>query len=158
LLSNDSNIGWLCAFTWQTGLGGCAYFVGTLIQALLVLRYPDYHYHTWHGSLLALAYLIIVVIFNTFLARKLPMLECIFVFIHIVGILIFIPLLILSPRREGGSPLVDFYNPGGWISNGVATMIGGASPITALIGFDCSVHMCMVIYPFGLLFLTYLPI
>jgi hypothetical protein len=71
------------------------------------------------------------------------MAEGIFVIIHILGICIMIPLWILSPRREGGSPLVDFYNPSGWVSSGVATLVGSNAPISALIGFDCSVHMCM---------------
>jgi choline transport protein len=108
-----------------------------------VLNIPDYIFKRWHGTLLALAYLLIAIVFNTLLARRLPMLEGIFVIIHILGILILIPVWILSPRSEGGSPLVDFYNPNGWASNGVATMIGSVVPITALIGFDCSVHMCM---------------
>jgi choline transport protein len=69
------------------------------------------------------------------------MVESIFVILHILGILIFIPLWALSPRREGGSPLIDFYNGGGWASNGLSTMIGTVGPVAALIGFDCSVHM-----------------
>jgi amino acid transporter len=52
-----------------------------------------------------------------------------------------IPLWVLSPPKEGGSPIVDFYNPSGWRSNGLATLVGLTGPITALIGFDCSVHM-----------------
>jgi amino acid transporter len=71
------------------------------------------------------------------------MIEGIFVLCHILGIVIMIPLWIMSPLREGGSPLVDFYNPNGWSSNGVATMVGSIAPIGSLIGFDCSVHMCM---------------
>jgi hypothetical protein len=88
------------------------------------------------------------------------MVEGIFVFCHILGIVIFVPLWVLSPRREGGSPLVDFYNPNGWMSNGVATLAGVASPLSALIGFDCSIHMGMLIpdpLTFWLLFLTYMP-
>ena len=136
-------IGWLCAISWQAGLGGSAYLAGTIIQALFVLNIETYNYERWQGSLLGLAFLVIGVIFNTVLARRLPMVEGIFVFCHILGIVIFIPLLVLAPRREGGSPLVEFFNPSGWISNGVATLAGINAPITSLIGFDCSVHMCM---------------
>jgi hypothetical protein len=81
--------------------------------------------------------------FNTLLARRLPTLEVIFVLLHILGVVIFIPLLVLAPKREGGSPLVEFYNGGGWASNGLSTMIGTVGPTAALIGFDCSVHMGM---------------
>jgi hypothetical protein len=120
---------------------------------------PDYIYKRWQGSLLTLVFLLIAVIFNTILARKLPMVEGLLVFLHILGIVIFIPLWILSSRREGGAPLVEFYNPSGWMSNGVATLVGVSAPITALTGFDCSVHMGMLIadpLTFWLLFLTYL--
>jgi choline transport protein len=133
----------LCAVTWQTSIAAASFFFGTLIQALFVLNIPDYVFHRWHGSLIALAYLILAVIFNTLLARKLPMIEGVFVICHILGIVIMIPLLVYSPRREGGSPLVDFYNPSGWASNGLATMVGSVGPVTCLIGFDCSVHMGM---------------
>jgi Amino acid permease len=134
-------IGWLCAITWQTGVAGSAYVAGTMIQGLFVLNIETYHYQRWHGSLLTLALLLITVIFNTFLARKLPIVEGLFVILHILGIIIFIPLWILGPKREGGAPLVEFYNGGGWASNGLSTMIGTVAPAAALIGFDCSVHM-----------------
>jgi amino acid transporter len=140
-----SNTGWLCAITWQSGVSGNAYVAGTLIQGLFVLNIKSYDYKQWHGSLLTLLMLLIAVIFNTLLARRLPMVEGIFVFAHIIGILIFIPIWVLSPRREGGSPLTEFYNPGGWSSEGLATMIGTVGPLAALMGFDCSVHMGMLI-------------
>jgi hypothetical protein len=109
----------------------------------LVLNIPTYIYERWHGSLLILVFLLIAVIFNTLLARVLPTVEILFIFCHILGVVIFIPLWTLSTRRPGlgGSPLFEFYNPNGWISNGVATWVGSVAPITALVGFDCSVHM-----------------
>jgi hypothetical protein len=81
------------------------------------------------------------VIFNTVLARRLPMLEAILVFCHVLGVVVFVPLWILSPRASGGAPIVEFYNPSGWASNGLATLVGVSGPITSLIGFDCSIHM-----------------
>jgi hypothetical protein len=138
------HIGWLCAITWQTSVAGGSYFAGTLIQGLFVLNVKNYNFERWHGTLLTFAFLLVALVFNTFLARKLPMVEGLFVICHILGIVIFIPLLFLSPRRSGGSPLVEFYNPGGWSSEGLATMIGTLSPTAALIGFDCSIHMGML--------------
>jgi amino acid transporter len=117
-----------------------------MIQGLIILNYPDtYIPKQWHGSLLMFAFLSICIIFNTFLAKRLPLVEGLFVFVHILGILIFIPLWVLSPTREGASPLVEFYNPGGWSSNGIATLVGSLAPVTTLIGFDCSVHMGILI-------------
>jgi amino acid transporter len=143
-LGTYSNIGWLCAITWQTGVAGGAYLAGTAVQALFVLNIETYIYQRWHGSLLTLGFIFIAIFFNTLLARKLPTIEAIFVFCHILGVAIFIPLLVLSPKAEGGSPLVEFFNQGGWASTGLATMVGSIGPATALIGFDCSVHMGML--------------
>jgi len=112
-----------------------------MIQGLFVLNIPTYNYKQWHGSLLDLAFLLVAVVFNTILARRLPLVEGLFVFFHILGVVIFIPVWVLSPTRAGGSPLTEFFNPGGWSSTGLAAMIGMVGPITALIGFDCSVHM-----------------
>jgi hypothetical protein len=114
------------------------------MQGLFILHYPSYDPKPWHASLITLAYLAIAVLFNTFCAAGLPMLEAGLVFLHILGVFIFIPVWVLSPKREGGAPLVDFYNPGGWSSDGVATLVGAAPIITTLIGFDCSVHMGML--------------
>jgi hypothetical protein len=146
IVSNHSYIGWLTATTWQSGCGGSAYFVGTIIQALFVQNIPNYVYERWQGSLIGLGALLLAVLFNTFLAKRLPMVEGLFVFCHVLGILLFIPLWILSPRREGGSPLVEFYNPNGWATTGIAFWVGSSPPVSALIGFDCSVHMGMLIH------------
>ena len=108
----------------------------------MVLNIESYNFQRWQGSLLTLLFIIVAIVFNTLLARKLPMVEVIVVILHILGIFIFIPLWVLSPTREaGGSPLIDFYNGGGWSSNGLSSMIGTVGPVAALIGFDCSVHM-----------------
>jgi choline transport protein len=116
-----------------------------MIQGLIVLNHPDtYVPKQWHGTLLMLAFLAICIIFNTVLARRLPMVEGIFVVLHILGVLIFIPVLVLSPLQRGASPILEFYNPGGWSSIGVATLVGSLAPVTTLLGFDCSVHMGML--------------
>jgi hypothetical protein len=95
-----------------------------------------------------LAFLSICIIFNTFLAKRLPMVEGLLVLVHILGVLIFVPVWALTPRMEGPSPLIEFYNPGGWSSYGIATLVGSVAPVTALIGFDCSVHMGLYILQF----------
>jgi len=90
--------------------------------------------------LLAIATMLIAVMFNTILAKRLPLVEGFLVVIHVLGVFVFIPVLALAPKTQGGSPLTEFYNPGGWSSDGLATMVGSVAAITALIGFDCSIH------------------
>jgi amino acid transporter len=95
-----------------------------------------------------LAFLIVCICFNTYLAKRLPLVEGILVILHLLGILILIPLWVLSPIQRGSSPLTAFYNPGGWSSNGVAALIGASVPVSLLVGFDCSVHMGMLSFNF----------
>jgi choline transport protein len=115
-----------------------------------VLNIESYVYRKWHGSLLTIAVLLLSVLFNTFFARKLPMFEGILIFFHVVGVVVFVPLWILLPRAVGGWPLTEFYNQPGWSSVGLATLVGSGGPLTALTGFDCSVHMSMNSLPFRL--------
>ena len=139
-----SGIGWLCTTTWQTSIVAASFIAGTVIQALFVLNIPHYNFQRWHGTLLSIAVVSVAIIFNTVLARKLPLIEGLLVFSHVLGVVIVIPLLVLAPRRTGGSPLIEFWNPNGWKSDGVASLIGMLSTVISLIGFDCSVHMCAV--------------
>jgi amino acid transporter len=124
-----------------------------------VLNNPNYVPKQWHGTLLTLAILIVAIIFNTVLVRKLPLLESVFVFIHILGVVVCIPVLVLIPKTTGGSPLIDFFNPNGWMSNGVVTVIGMVPVVLALIGFDSPINMSELPSPVptaSVLFLTFL--
>lgn len=78
-------IGWLCVLGWQTGAANTAYLAGTQIQGLIALNKPDYSFEVWHGTLLVFAVSAFNVVFNTFLAKKLPLVEGIVLVVHICG-------------------------------------------------------------------------
>lgn len=113
-----------------------------MVQGLISLNDESYVSHPWHGTLLSIAAITFAIIFNTVLAAKLPLVEGIVLVLHIVGFLgIAVPLWVLAPKASG-RVLVEFSDNGGWSSMGIAAMIGLQTPLTALIGYDCSVHMC----------------
>lgn len=129
---------------WQTGLASIAFISGTLIQGLLVLDNPTYVFERWHGTLLVIAIIAFAIIFNTFLAQRLPMVEGLVLIIHLLGFFaIVIPLWILAPRNSAQDVFTQFSNGGGWSSTGLSVMVGMLSPIYALLGVDSAVHMCM---------------
>jgi hypothetical protein len=132
--------GWLTATSWQTSIAGSSYLAGTIIQSLLILNIESYVPKAWHGTLLAIAIVSIAIFFNTVLVRRLPTIEVILVIFHLLGVAIAIPLWALAPRSSS-SVLTEYYNPNGWSSNGVATMISILYPLISMLGFDCSVHM-----------------
>lgn len=82
------------------------------------------------------------IIFNTFLAKKLPLVEGFILIIHVVGAFaIMIPLWVLAPRNSAKAVFTNFANEGGWSSTGVSVLIGMAQIASSLAGFDCAVHM-----------------
>lgn len=83
------------------------------------------------------------IFFNTFLAKRLPLVEAFILVLHVVGLFaIIIPLWVLAPRATAKSVFTEFNNGGSWGSDGIATLVGFSTTITAMIGYDCAVHMC----------------
>ncbi|KAG2027116.1 hypothetical protein GB937_000854 [Aspergillus fischeri] len=134
--------GWLSATGWQCAIVSIAFLAGTIIQGLVVLNDPTYEFERWHGTLLVVAITTFSILFNTFLAKNLPMVEGLILIIHVVGLFaIIIPLWVLAPRNSAKAVFTEFNNAGGWNSDGTATLVGLSTTITAMIGYDCSVHM-----------------
>lgn len=132
---------------WQCAIVSIAYLAGTIIQGLVVLNNPDYDFQRWHGTLLVIAITMFSIIFNTFLAKRLPFVEVLILILHVCGLFaIIIPLWVLGPRRSAKQVFTEFNNGGAWDSAGTATLVGFSTTITALIGYDCAVHMCLSLY------------
>ena len=136
------HLGWISVLGWQTGLASLAFLAGTMIQGLLVLDNPNYVFENWHGTLLVIAITAFCIIFNTFLAKRLPMVEGMILIIHLLGFFaVLAPLWILAPRSSASDVFTTFLNLGGWNTTGLAFMVGLLSPIYTLIGADSAVHM-----------------
>jgi len=134
--------GWTSVLGWQVGLASLTFLVGTMIQGLIILNVETYIPHPWHGTMLVIAIVAFCIIFNTFLARRLPMVEGIVLIVHILGFFaVLIPLWVLAPRNSAASVFTEFTNLGGWNSQGLSFMVGLLAPIYTLIGADSAVHM-----------------
>ncbi len=113
-----------------------------MIQGLLVLNNPDYVFEAWQGTLLVIAITAFCIVFNTFLAKKLPMVEGLILIIHVIGFFaVLVPLWLLAPRADPGEVFTEFINLGGWSTNGLSFMVGLLAPVYTLIGADSAVHM-----------------
>ncbi len=136
--------GWLCAIGWQVYLAGVCFMVGTIIQGLIALNVEGYVWQNWHGTLLTIAVISFSIVFNTVLASRLPLIEGTVLILHLAGIFaIIIPLWVMAPRAHP-SVLLEFTNNGGWSTTGLSAMVGLTAPMSVLIGYDCSVHMCKI--------------
>jgi amino acid transporter len=135
--------GWLLATGWQGSVIGLSFLAGTIIQGLVVLNDTTYTPQRWHGTLIVIAVVAFCIIFNTSLAKKLPLIEGFILLIHVIGLFaIIVPLWVLSPRNDAKTALLTFNNGGNWPTQGVAFMIGLLTSLGSMMGFDCSVHMC----------------
>jgi choline transport protein len=134
-------VGWLCVLGWQCGAASSAFLAGTEIQGLIVLNHPDYHYQRWHGTLLVIAVVIFCGLFNTVLARRLPLIEKCVLVLHVLGFFaIMIPLLVLAPKSSSREVWTTFKDAG-WGSQGLSCLVGILTPVVALIGSDAATHM-----------------
>ncbi|CAK4030818.1 Choline transport [Lecanosticta acicola] len=135
-------VGWFCVLGWQAGVAGQCFTVASMIQGLIILNDATYEPQPWHAVLLTIAAATVAVLFNTFFARKLPLLEGLVLFLLIFGFFaILIPLWVFAPRHSNTAVWTDFTNGGEWPNMGLAFLVGFTGPMYALIGPDSSVHM-----------------
>lgn len=135
-------MGWMCVLGWQTSCASSAYISGTQIQGLVVMNYPNYKPEAWHGTLLTIAVSAFSVLFNTLLARKLPLIEALVLIIHIFGFIgIIVTLWVLSPTAQPSAVFTEFFDGGGWGSKGGSALVGLLAGILPLLGADAAVHM-----------------
>ncbi|KAM5357515.1 hypothetical protein ACJZ2D_016190 [Fusarium nematophilum] len=135
-------MGWMCVLGWQTSCASSAFIAGTQIQGLVVLNYPDYVPEAWHGTLLSVAVAASSVLFNTVLARKLPLIEALVLIIHIFAFFgVLVTLWVLSPRADAKAVFTEFSDSGGWGSLGGSTLVGVLAGVLPLLGADAAVHM-----------------
>lgn len=115
---------------------------GSVIQGLIVLNVEDYVWHAYHGTLLTIGVIVFSIAFNTVFASKLPLVELVVLVMHFCGLfVIIIPLWITAPVAPARETLLVFQNNGGWQTVGLSSMIGLTTPLSVLVGYDCSVHM-----------------
>jgi choline transport protein len=142
LFKADGLLGWLCVLGWQAATGSASFLAGTEIQGLVVLNNPGYIYQRWHGTLLTIAVVAFCSVFNTSLAKRLPLVEGLVLILHILGFFaIMIPLWVFAPRSEASAVFTEFHDGGNWGSTGLASLVGILAPVVSLLGSDASTHM-----------------
>lgn len=78
----------------------------------------------------------------TAFSGKLPLLEGVVLIVHLAGFFaIIVPLWVMAPIAPARVALFEFQNNGGWSSTGLSAMIAMTTPLAALLGYDCSLHM-----------------
>lgn len=134
--------GWLCVLGWQVGNSAIGYLAGTIIQGLVILNNPDYVPQQWHGTLLIWAVLTFSLVFNTYFASKLPLLEGIVLVLHILGFFaVLIPLWVLGNPTPPSELFFTFSDGGNWGNMGLSCLVGMLSSVFSFLGPDSATHM-----------------
>ncbi|KAF2204121.1 amino acid transporter [Delitschia confertaspora ATCC 74209] len=134
--------GWMSTLSWQAGNASGSFLTGTMVQALLVVNYPDYVWENWHGTLLVFAMVLLLYIVNVWGAQVWPRIQNGLLILHVLGFLaVIICLWVLAPHQSAKSVFTEFTNAGGWPTMGLSLMVGQITAIYSLLGSDATAHM-----------------
>lgn len=135
--------GWLTLAGWQGTCAAAGFLCSTILQGLATFMYPSYEPTAWQAILICLALLMVAVFINTITGSILPELEGTLLVFHILGFLaIMIVLVTYTPSKDASFVFTDFYNGGGWSSQGLSSMVGLTGVVYCFAGVDCSFHVC----------------
>jgi choline transport protein len=127
-------VGWMSTLSWQAGTASGPFLVGTLIQASVIVMYPNYEPKSFHGTLMVIAVTMLVWALNVWGTKSMPMFQNVMLLIHVFGFLtVIIVFWVLSPRASAEVTFTQFSNGGGWSSIGLTLMVGQLSAIYACI-------------------------
>ncbi|KAI4199763.1 MAG: hypothetical protein LQ350_004390 [Teloschistes chrysophthalmus] len=119
-----------------------SFVAGTIVQGLITLNNPNYEPQQWHGTLLVIAAVAIAVAVNISLSKALPVAEYLILALHVLGLFaIVIPLLVMAPKNDARTALLQITNSGDWATTGTSFMVGLLTALASMMGFDCAVHM-----------------
>lgn len=128
---------------WQTAVTAMAFLAGTIIQGVIILDVSTYEVQRYHGTFLTIGVMVFAILFNTFLAQRLPMVEGFVLILHIFGFFaVVITLWCLAPRHTANYVFLELQNNGGWDTMGTSFLVGMLTPLYSLLGADGAVHMC----------------
>jgi amino acid transporter len=129
------HIGWMSTLSWQAGNASGSFLTGTIVQALLVVNYPDYEPKNWQGTLFVFAMVLVLLIFNIWGAHLWPLIQNVLMVFHIVSFLaVIIVLWVMAPHQSAKVVFTEFTNEGGWSSIGLSVMVGQITAIYSLLG------------------------
>jgi choline transport protein len=129
---------------WQAMVASAGYLTATSMQGLVINSQSDYAAHRWHGTLMIFALMLVALLFNTFLAKQLPLIENFILWAHILGfVIVLVTVIVLAPQKSSSKDVwAQFLNQGGYESKGLSFFVGLITPVFAFSGADGAVHMC----------------
>lgn len=134
-LANTPSLGWLTSLAWIATLATGSTFVGTMIQGVIILNYPNYNPKQYQGTLLCWAVIAVAVFVNTVVSSLLPVIEGFILFFHITGfVAIIITLVYLAPHGSTIDVFHTVLNGGNWPTQGLSFCVGFIGNVATFVG------------------------
>ena len=134
--------GWMSTTSWQAGVAGACFLLGTTIQGMVVAYNDNYVPTKWQGTLFVFAGALVTGLVNLFMVNQLPALQKVVIFAHAFGwIPVVVVLAVLAPHATAKQALVQLTSTGGWENIGISLMIGQISPVYFMILSDSAAHL-----------------
>lgn len=132
----------MCALGWQSYVPAAANVCASAIQGFAVVASDSYVPKSWHVALLTILICSFAVVFNVYLARRLPGIEAaVFTLYALAFVAFFIILLAMGSRSSAKTIFTHFEDNAEWGSIGAACFVGVSGPVITLIGSDSAVHL-----------------
>lgn len=129
--------GWMSTLGWFASTASSTFVCTTLIQSLVAVDNDEFAFPNWQYTLIMLAFLAITIVFNTWGAGSLPMIEIVSLIGHLVGFLvIIIPVWIMTPKTSASEVFTSFVSTSGWD-------IGTACLVTQVTVLYCNLGKCL---------------
>jgi choline transport protein len=124
---------------WQTALVSTSYSAALAVQGMIALNRADYTVPAWHGALLTIGAVLLTIVFNTVLLRKLPTFEGGMLVLHVFAfIAVFVVLWVMGDKAPAAQVFTEFSDPQGWGSVSFAFKISGQVPLlTRTLSVQC---------------------
>lgn len=121
----------MSVLAWQAGSASGSFLTGTIIQGLIRVRNPNYEPENWQGTLFVFAMVLIIYIFNVYVANLMPFLNNLLMILHVLSwAIILIVLWAMAPHQSASAVFAtQWKNLGGWPTMGLSVMIGQISAI-----------------------------
>jgi choline transport protein len=106
--------GWLSSLCWQSFVASDCMFAAQLIFALVQLQTPDFDVKNYYTALTSVLIGTIVTIVNVWGAKKLALVENVFVALHVAGFfVVLITVAVASPKASAKDVFTNFSDNGG---------------------------------------------
>ena len=136
----------MSTLSWQAGNASGSFLTGTIVQALLVVNYPDYTPTAWQGTLFVFAMVLVLFIVNIWGAPIWAVIQNGLMVLHILFFLVVIIVLwVMAPHQSAKAVFTSFTNEGGWSSMGLSVMVGQITAIYSLLGMYSWFCLCALL-------------